>query len=65
MSSKDRAKAFKQRQRDAGLEQCNVWVPAGMVADIQIVAALMRENPNLELGTLRDVITGRLVSVRK
>lgn len=62
-ASARRAAAFKQRQRDAGLEQACVWVPAGMVAQLQVLAEALRENPALEVGPLRDMISGRLVSL--
>lgn len=50
---------------EQGFVQCNVWVPASAVAEIQRAAELMRERPLLTVGRLVDTSNGRMVGLRK
>jgi hypothetical protein len=63
LSGKERAAAFKRRMEEQGLKQANVWVPADKVAQLQILAEMLRTNDRLEIGPLRDTVTGRLVRI--
>lgn len=61
MSNKTRAAAFKERMQAQGLRQVNVWVPADKAANIQILAEMLRDNEALDVGPLRDTLSGKLV----
>jgi hypothetical protein len=60
MTSTQRAARLKERRAEAGLVQCNLWVPAGALAELKRAAELSRENPNLAVARLVDTRTGRL-----
>ena len=65
----DRTVAERQRRkRDRlsarGFVQCNVWVPEGVIADIKLMAEIIRAYPHLSVGPLRDTISGKLVALR-
>lgn len=60
MSPAQRQAALKARRIEAGLVQCNLWVPAGCVAELQRAAELMRSNPALLVARLVDTRTGKL-----
>lgn len=64
MTNAERQRAFKARQAAAGLVQCNVWVPASAVADVNRAAELMCARPQLTIGRLVDTQTGRLVGLK-
>lgn len=62
MTSTQRAATFKARKRAEGLEQCNVWVPAELVAEMQQLAAALCANRDLTVGPARNTRTGKWVS---
>lgn len=64
MTSAQRQRQFKARQEELGLVQCNVWVPAHTFADVQTLAQLLRDNPDLTVGPLRNQRTGKLRALR-
>ena len=49
---------------EAGLVQCNVWVPQGAVPELQRAAELLRQHPHLTVARLADRVTGRLVGLK-
>ncbi len=64
-SSAERQKAFRQRMRDKGLVPITTYVPADQAADVtEKLARLCDEGVTLELGPLRNYVTGKLVSGR-
>lgn len=58
-----RQRALKQRRLEAGIVQCNVWLPAAAVPEFQAAAARIMAEPHLRIGPLVDVQTGRLCSL--
>jgi hypothetical protein len=60
MTNTERQAKLRKARADAGLVQCNVWVPEGCVAEILRAAELMRQNPRLTVARLVDGETGRL-----
>lgn len=60
----ERQQRKRARLARAGLVQCNLWVPAAAVAELQQQAELLRAHPHLVPGPLRDPVSGKLVSVR-
>ena len=55
---------FRAEMARQGLVQCNVWIPAAAVADVQLQAQILREHPHLAVGSLRDPVTGKFVALR-
>lgn len=64
ISAAARQAAFKNRMRDQGFEQVNLWVPAGAVADVQELANALRTSSDFTVGPVRNVRTGKLVSLK-
>ena len=54
----------RARLEAAGLVQCNLWVPVSAVAELRLLAAILRAHPHLLPGPLRDPVSGKLVSAR-
>lgn len=65
MTNAERQARFMANKAAEGLVQCNVWVPAGRVADLRLAAERMRENPDLTVARLVNETTGRLTGLRK
>lgn len=63
MSSAQRAAAFKKRMQAQGLRQVNVWVPVDKMAQIQILAEMMRDDDEIGVGPARNERTGKLVRI--
>ena len=63
MSKYAKQEKYRREMREKGFVQVNVWAPVNMAREIQIAAALSREYPHLEMGTLRDTVSGKLVSL--
>lgn len=57
-----RAAAFKSRQREKGLIQVNVWVPAGAAPAIKEAAEVMCAHSGARGLRVVDVNTGRIVA---
>lgn len=60
MTSAERQAALKARRAELGLVQCNMWVPASAVPELQRAAELMRENTDLTVARLVNRRTGKL-----
>jgi hypothetical protein len=60
-----RQRRFRERASANGWVQCNVWVPAAAVPDLQLQAELLRQHSHLSVGPLRDPFTGRFVALRE
>jgi hypothetical protein len=64
MTSAERQAAYKSRQREAGIGQINLMVPAHAVADFQRAAELIRANPRLTIARLVNLDTGKLKGIK-
>jgi hypothetical protein len=64
MTSAERQAAYKNRQREAGIGQINLMVPAHAVADFQRAAELIRANPRLTIARLVNLDTGKLKGMK-
>ncbi|MGF1874887.1 hypothetical protein L4D77_06070 [Photobacterium frigidiphilum] len=60
-----RNKAYEQRQRDKGLEKITLWLPTNSVVEFRLAAVACCENQHLCVNTLRDLNTGRYVSLER
>lgn len=64
LTSAERARAHKARLAERGFVQCNIWVPAHVVADFNRAAELCRTDPTLTLARLVNRETGRLLGLK-
>lgn len=64
-SGAERQRRWLTKRRAEGLVAVTLMVPARAVPDLRMAAEALQANPHLELGPLRDVGSGRLVSPRK
>jgi len=60
-----RNKQYEQRMTDKGLKKITLWVPQDKESDIKQAVSLMVEYNNLTLNSLRDVQSGRFVSMHR
>ncbi|MDV5168813.1 hypothetical protein [Photobacterium rosenbergii] len=56
---------YEQRQKDKGLKKVTLWVPADRESDVKQAVQMMTEHDNLTLNILRDVGSGRYVSMHR
>ncbi|NAW63909.1 hypothetical protein [Photobacterium halotolerans] len=56
---------YEQRKKDGGFKKVTVWVPADRESDIKHAINELCENENLTINVLRDLVTGRLVSMNR
>lgn len=61
----ERQRAFRKRLAAEGLKTVTVIVPEHAAWEVSCLAEALRDNPNLELVTLRDTRTGRFVKIGK
>jgi hypothetical protein len=60
----ERSRAFKRRRAAEGIVQINVRVPERHRGAMLQLAEMLRDNPALELATLRDTVSGKLVGIK-
>lgn len=54
---------YEQRMKEKGLKKVTLWVPSDRESDIKQAASVMCDFENLTVGVLKDVNTGRMVSM--
>lgn len=65
MTNAERQARFRERKLQAGYKSVTVLVPVYRFADFGVALQLLRDNPHLEVASLRDTRTGRFVSLKK
>ncbi|MCC4796974.1 MULTISPECIES: hypothetical protein [Enterovibrio] len=60
-----RNKQYEQRQNAKGLVKLTVWVPLERIDEFKMLSIACCENRHLGINTLRDVKTGRYVSLER
>ncbi|MDK9775536.1 MULTISPECIES: antitoxin MazE-like protein [Vibrio] len=60
-----RNKRYEQKMKSQGFKKVTLWVPADRESDIKQAASLMCEAENLTIGVLKDIETGRMVSMHQ
>lgn len=65
MTNAERQARFRAKKLDQGFKTVSVLVPLDRFADFGVALQMLRDNPDLEIGTLRNTKTGKLVSIRK
>ena len=68
VTAAERQARLRKRRADAGLVQCNVWLPAHAVASVQAAADAiidgMIEGRRLEVARLVDRASGKLRGIK-
>ena len=68
LTNAQRQAIYRNRKAQIGLIQVTTMLPAEQAARFRSIAAkiaaMLTENPDLEIGTLRNTRTGKLVSYR-
>ncbi|UIB81394.1 hypothetical protein [Flyfo microvirus Tbat2_93] len=59
MTNAERQRKFREAMKEQGLVQVTVWVHDHQAADVKIAAQALALDNDLEIGTLRNVQTGR------
>jgi len=60
MTNRERAARHRDKMKGAGLVQVNLWLPPEIAADFQQAAGRIRQDPDLTMGPLRRISTGKL-----
>jgi hypothetical protein len=60
----ERQRRWRERQLAKGIVTVTVDVPASAASDVRVLAEALRKNVDLVIGPLRNIRSGRLVSVR-
>ena len=58
-ANKNKQTVYRAGMRKAGFRQVNVWLPPSHAADFQLAAEKIRKDPDLALGPMRRVSTGK------
>lgn len=56
---------YEKAMREAGRIKLTVWVPATVAPDFKLAASLCCSTPDLTVSQLRNVRTGRFMSIHK
>ena len=58
-----RNKKYEEKMKSQGFKKVTMWVPADRESDLKQAASEMCEHENLTVGVLKDLNTGRMVSM--
>jgi hypothetical protein len=64
MTNAERQARHRAKLQQSGMVQCNLYVPAGAVPELQRAAELLRANPDLTIARLVNRRTGKLCGLR-
>lgn len=56
---------YEQRKMQLGLKKVTVWVPESAEAEFKLLADVCCSNRHFSINTVRDVRTGRYVSLER
>lgn len=56
---------YEQRKKEQGFKKVTVWLPEDRESDIKQAINELCENEHLTINVLRDLKTGRLVSMNR
>ncbi|OEE69466.1 antitoxin MazE-like protein [Vibrio genomosp. F6] len=56
---------YEQKMKEHGFKKVTLWVPSDRECDIKHAVSSMCENDNLTVSVLRNLDTGRLVSMAR
>ncbi|KGR35884.1 hypothetical protein OA39_00986 [Vibrio campbellii] len=58
-----RNKRYEQRMKQNGFKKITIWVPSDKESDVKQAASAMCEDESLTIGVLKNINTGRMVSM--
>ncbi|MEZ8844601.1 hypothetical protein AB6E06_23410 [Vibrio splendidus] len=58
-----RNKKYEDKMKSNGFKKVTLWIPEDRESDIKQAASVMCDHENLTVGVLKDVCTGRMVSM--
>ncbi|HHG3030805.1 hypothetical protein CGK66_11090 [Vibrio parahaemolyticus] len=59
----NRNKRYEQRMKQNGFKKITIWVPSDKESDVKQAASAMCEDESLTTGVLKNINTGRMVSM--
>lgn len=59
-----RNQRYERKKNEQGLVKTTLWIPETIETELKQIVAACSENPDLTISTLRNIKTGRLVSLR-
>lgn len=59
----NRNKRYEQRMKQNGFKKITIWVPSDKESDVKQAASAMCEDESLTIGVLKNIKTGRMVSM--
>lgn len=59
----NRNKRYEQRMKENGFKKITIWVPSDKESDVKQAASAMCEDESLTIGVLKNIKTGRMVSM--
>ncbi|HDM8216517.1 antitoxin MazE-like protein [Vibrio campbellii] len=59
----NRNKRYEQRMKENGFKKITIWVPCDKESDVKQAASAMCEDESLTIGVLKNINTGRMVSM--
>lgn len=65
MTQLSRNARYEQTQKDKGLVKVTLWLPESVAPNFKLAASLCTEHSQLTLTSLRNIATGRFVSIEK
>ncbi|MFA0005855.1 hypothetical protein AB4422_21115 [Vibrio splendidus] len=58
-----RNKKYEDKMKSKGFKKVTLWIPQDIESDVKQAASVMCDYENLTVGVLKDVHTGRMVSM--
>ncbi len=59
----NRNKKYEESMKSKGLKKVTLWIPSNRESDVKQAVSEMCEHENLTVGVLKDLSTGRMVSM--
>ncbi|EHH1109116.1 antitoxin MazE family protein [Vibrio parahaemolyticus] len=59
----NRNKRYEQRMKQNGFKKITIWVPSDKESDVKQAVSAMCEDESLTIGVLKNINTGRMVSM--
>jgi len=56
---------YEQKMKDKGLKKVTLWIPEDRESDIKQAASMMCDNEALTINVLRNMESGKVVSMHK
>lgn len=63
--NKSRNARYEEKKKQHGLNKVTLWIPKGMESDFHQLASALSDNPSLTIDVLRNIDTGKFVSIHR